>query len=680
MDSSGDLLNRRRLAKAISQDVAAIDTRGGAVIGITGPWGIGKTSLLKMIEEELLKSEVTFLQFNPWLFSGTDQLVSFFFSELSNQVKVKEPRLQRVAQRLDEYGAVLSPLKFIPFAGTWIDRVGAGMSGTAQAIRKAGRQDTGVAQKRNQLQAALKESNQLVVVAIDDIDRLEASSIREVLKLVRLTGGFDNFVYLLAFDRQQVERALEHDNVSGRAYLEKIVQVMHEVPAIPPTALRAIFLKRLQAALGDSEDPTFDPDRWSAIYFGIIEPLLSTVRDVKHYVASVSAVIRSLESAVSTPDILALEALRIFVPESFRLLQKSAEALTDLSDSRGSKEEQLKEKVTKFVGSSPEHAGTLREIVRLLFPAALRHMEGARYASDFASTWLRAKRVAHRDHLDSYLYRSSLGMTETLPMVEKLYRAMGSSSEDFQEMLQNVNAQRAEELIESLELFENEFEPEHARNGIAPLLNQLPRLRREPSGVFDFGPELRVSRVVLRLIRKIEEQGLRVELVKESLSQIHNLPGKLSLLRTVGHEENAGHKLIPSEVATQLERSLAQEILSSSPAELAASEQSSQLLRWARKRVDPSWTVPPAWLREPNFSIALLRSSRSDVQSSLLGSSRVTVEPRLYWDGLVEILGSENRIRSELLPSALESDATDEDVESLALAGRYLDGWRPREL
>lgn len=71
--------------------------------------------------------------------------------------------------------------------------------------------------------------DQRIIVLIDDIDRLRREEVRELVKLVRLTGDFPNIVYVLAFDRKRVELALGDDDETGRAYLEKIVQVGFDV-------------------------------------------------------------------------------------------------------------------------------------------------------------------------------------------------------------------------------------------------------------------------------------------------------------------------------------------------------------------------------------------------------------------------------------------------------------------
>ena len=82
---------------------------------------------------------------------------------------------------------------------------------------------------------------------IDDIDRLTNTQIRDIFQLVKQVGNFPNIIYVLSMDREVVCRALEsvHD-IDGAEYLEKIVQIPFEIPALLKPRLREIFLTNLE--------------------------------------------------------------------------------------------------------------------------------------------------------------------------------------------------------------------------------------------------------------------------------------------------------------------------------------------------------------------------------------------------------------------------------------------------
>src|SRR5271156_3062672 len=75
------------------------------------------------------------------------------------------------------------------------------------------RRKEGISARRAKLQNALAELKKPIVVAVDDIDRLSTSEIRDVFKLVRLTASFPNVIYVVAFDRARVETALSEQGV-----------------------------------------------------------------------------------------------------------------------------------------------------------------------------------------------------------------------------------------------------------------------------------------------------------------------------------------------------------------------------------------------------------------------------------------------------------------------------------
>src|ERR1039458_3916480 len=104
-----DRLGRASFAAALAVEVLTAPARTGYVIGLTGPWGSGKTSLLNMTIEALGERALV-VQFNPWMFSGTETLVSTFFEEIAKQLSSNDSKLKGLANTLATYGHLLSPL------------------------------------------------------------------------------------------------------------------------------------------------------------------------------------------------------------------------------------------------------------------------------------------------------------------------------------------------------------------------------------------------------------------------------------------------------------------------------------------------------------------------------------------------------------------------------------------
>jgi predicted KAP-like P-loop ATPase len=74
-----DFLNRKYFADHIKSAIVNYEDKNNEslTIGLYGKWGSGKTSIINMIIENL-ESNKDFIIFNfePWLFSDTNQLIS----------------------------------------------------------------------------------------------------------------------------------------------------------------------------------------------------------------------------------------------------------------------------------------------------------------------------------------------------------------------------------------------------------------------------------------------------------------------------------------------------------------------------------------------------------------------------------------------------------------------------
>src|SRR5437867_9836929 len=101
-DASEDLLGRVDVAKNLATEIRELDASEGFVVAITGLWGSGKTSLVNLVRRELeTQPALVVIDFNPWMFSGAEQLVDVFFAELAAQLKIKPGKVGRIAGEIE---------------------------------------------------------------------------------------------------------------------------------------------------------------------------------------------------------------------------------------------------------------------------------------------------------------------------------------------------------------------------------------------------------------------------------------------------------------------------------------------------------------------------------------------------------------------------------------------------
>jgi predicted KAP-like P-loop ATPase len=670
-----DRIGRAVAAEHFANRILALDAREGLVIGVLGPWGSGKTSFVNLTRAHLESNAVPVLDFNPWMFSGAEQLVEHFFSELSAQLKLK-PGLAEVGKDLEEYGEIFSNLTWLPFVGSWIER---GQDLTKLIGGVLQRKKDGVAGHRAKVDKALRELTQPVVVVLDDIDRLTTAEIRDIFRLVRLTANFPNIIYVLAFDRKRVEDALSEHGVPGRAYLEKILQIGFDLPSVPHHVLNQQVFECLNAELDALPvAQTLDHNLWPDVFMEIIRPLITNMRDVRRYATAVGGTVRTLGTQIALVDVLALEAIRVFLPDVFHRMPGAVAALTTPSDggyrARGD-QDPLKAEVQSLIEAGGSKSQVVTALIERLFMAAQRHISGMNYGGEWSGRWLRERRVAHADVLRLYLEQVASDGLLAFNQAEIAWAKMGDI-DAFSAHLRALDLAQIEDTISALEAYEDEITPERVLPGVVTLLNLLPTLPEKERGMFGFGTQMSVGRVVYRLVRSQNSEAFVEAVVRDALPQLETSFAKLALVQMVGHREGIGHRLVPEQVAKQFERGW-REYLRGLDVEALAREHEllrSYLVAQRESELDePALTVPT----DVRVVRKLLLSARSESRSQAMGSRAVTKSARLAWKVLIDVYGDEDTLRTSL--EALRGAQFEDCAEVLQLADRYLAGWRPRD-
>ncbi len=106
IETTNDLLNFGILADTAAQLIRDSGNEPLS-IGISGSWGSGKSSLVKMIgkslnTEEASKQKYLFLEFNAWLYQGFDDAKMALLQSVSDML-LEEAKKQQSHQLLDGF-------------------------------------------------------------------------------------------------------------------------------------------------------------------------------------------------------------------------------------------------------------------------------------------------------------------------------------------------------------------------------------------------------------------------------------------------------------------------------------------------------------------------------------------------------------------------------------------------
>jgi hypothetical protein len=676
-EASQDRLGRDAVARLIATEIRQAPSDAGFVLSLMGPWGAGKTSVLNLIGLELHES-VEVLRFDPWLFAGAEQLVTRFFEELGAQLgSSSNRRMRELAGSFADYGATLTPLLQLALGPTGLAITSLLRHKQASAKAKRG----SASAQRKALQRRLRDIDRPIVVFIDDIDRLPAHEVREVVRLVKLVGDLPGVRYVLAFDRRRVELALGDQTETGRAYLEKIVQAPHDLPTVAPATLRRLALEELNARLSDTELPFFSQEAWGQLFGTGIAPMLSTLRDVHRYANVAPAALELVGGEVASHDVLALEALRLFDPDVHASLPKLADVLTGRRGIDIRSPEQVEADARTRVEAAMKcssHPEATRELLGSLFPAA-GHLFGRSRGSADDRAWRSRRRVASATVLEIYLSSLIGESAVTTAHVHHVLEGMADPGR-LRELLEGTPNDRLYDLFDRLFDLRSSFPAEHAAQAALVVARQEQRLVDHSGGTLGLPARWSVETLVEALLRVVPE----AERPAAVMQMIETAPDVSHALRTANRfgthpereDRSADAEILDAEATTAVLNDIRGRVRRATAIELRDEPDLRSLLAGLLVPDDGAGRAEiAAKARDDGVMRALVRQSFGwGHRSSGFGTTRV---PMLYWASLTSMLDKETlEARVHDLAPLIEPDDEDEKT-AWQLALRYASGEEP---
>ena len=648
-----DLLGRTAVARSFVRQVLDLDASLGIVAGVFSPWGSGKTSFLNLARQVLDNKDIPVIEFNPWMFSGAEQLVDRFFTELHKLLKPFDEKIKEAGKFLSDYGTCLQGNAGILF------RVG-----STFISRRRGP----LAKQRKKLVSKLRCLEKPIVILLDDVDRLSTAEIREIFKLVRLTACFPNLVYIVACDRERVEEALGQTGLDGRRYLEKIVQYNFNLPETPQEVLHDELSAAISSAMSavSCTDEIDEQDR-ADVFPEIILPLIRNMRDVRRYSLGLRDTLASLDAKVALIDVLALEAVRLFLPGVFDRLSASVGNLTvaslphsiirqsdyQIERARGSNQppENQYEILRKAAGSETGER-VVNALLDRLFPARQLSASDGNISQQpvSESAMLDQRRVAHESILRLYLERSVDSELRAFQNARDAFEHM-TDLRAFEEFMAVVDPVRLEAVIGRIEDFKDQFRADHVEVGITGILNLW---RNLPRRLVEYDAIGGLTTVVQSLLETLDSGGPITDMVRRILPRLNSLSSKWILVRAVGFQPRTQANFVSKEDSEGLYLAVGNAIRSANGDDLLDERNPAKLLRFARG-VESEY--PLHIDSSPKLTYLILSDSLTESRSGTMRSRAQQVSYSLDWNQLAEVFGSSETLQSRI--EALDEEFAD---------------------
>ncbi|MFE4835540.1 P-loop NTPase fold protein [Arthrobacter sp. NPDC056691] len=292
-ETDRDFLNFEGVADTIAEVIVSASGRPVS-IGVSGAWGVGKSSMIKLTKAALVQHQpeeghgkYLFVEFNAWLYQGYDDARAALLDVIANKLEAEAAQRQTGMDKARDFiGRVkwfrLAKLLAVPAAslalgippvglpGEIASLVKEGMAGQldGEDLEKAGtlagkisaagqalldpQHDSSPPKEiqalRDSFEKALEGIGVTLVVLIDDLDRCMPGTTISTLEAIRLFLFLKNTAFVIAADDTMIKHAVRRhfegldDDELVTNYFDKLVQIPIRVPAPGTQEVRAYLM------------------------------------------------------------------------------------------------------------------------------------------------------------------------------------------------------------------------------------------------------------------------------------------------------------------------------------------------------------------------------------------------------------------------------------------------------
>lgn len=289
-ETDRDFLNFTGVADTVGEIVVQAQSRPIS-IGVSGAWGVGKSSMIKLIRGSLKQRaengdrDFIFVEFNAWLYQGYDDaraaLMEVIASTLSEEAEKRKKGIEKAkefAERINWFrlaklgvGSAVALSMGMPPVGLLGELWGVGKKVFAGDVNEA---TLGEAQHaagevaeaasgliapkktsppkeihalRQTFEETLEAMGVTLVVLIDDLDRCLPETTISTLEAIRLFLFLKNTAFVIAADDAMIKHAVRRhfegvDDDLVTNYFDKLIQLPIRVPPLGTQEVRAYMM------------------------------------------------------------------------------------------------------------------------------------------------------------------------------------------------------------------------------------------------------------------------------------------------------------------------------------------------------------------------------------------------------------------------------------------------------
>lgn len=289
-----DLLDFKTIKDSLINYCRNCHTKNHFVLGLTGNWGSGKTSLLNLIAKETKDEKIVFKIFKPWEYSSTEAMFTGLYNLIAEELGKNGNKLdlhtslRKYKKVLFEYAKNIINIDF----GALLEN-----------------NDFSVDSINKEINNILEDMDNELIIIIDDIDRLNQKDAVFLLKVIKNIVSFNKVKYIISYDESRLRKILNFNNEYEEEYLDKIVNAKLNVPSLDRESFKSLFITMMHNLLvfynAMSNKNELD------IILEKISSDLTNMRDCIRFINSLSLSINTLlKYELYLPDFIGIEYIK----------------------------------------------------------------------------------------------------------------------------------------------------------------------------------------------------------------------------------------------------------------------------------------------------------------------------------------------------------------------------------
>jgi hypothetical protein len=219
----------------------------GFVLALNNKWGTGKTTFVKMWEQDLKNNKFQTLYFNAWENDFENNPLTALMGELKTITNVDtEPKFKNTLKKAAILSKNIAPIIAKAIADRYINTEGVkeAIIGVTEGLADVFENEVNEYEKkkksisdfRQSLSEFIANTNQgkPLIFIIDELDRCRPNYAVSILEQIKHFFSVPNIVFILSIDKEQLGNAIKgvygSDKLDSDEYLRRFIDIEYSIP------------------------------------------------------------------------------------------------------------------------------------------------------------------------------------------------------------------------------------------------------------------------------------------------------------------------------------------------------------------------------------------------------------------------------------------------------------------